>query len=287
MLDSPIILLGTHRSGSTWLGKVFSQHPILAYCEEPRHIWSWGNNYKPDDVLTAQDASPRIVEHIRRYFSHFVQMRGRQRLFEKTPSNCLRIPFIRQVYPEAKMLHIIRDGRSVFSSAEQLMASGYYRQSVLNRRLRNTLLETPLWQWPANASRVMDILQAKLTKQPIKFWGPRPKGWRHWVKHDSPNVILAKQWAAIINQAIQDSESIDQNFYYRIYYEDLVSRPRDIMSSIIDFLEIDDVNSFIHNFEKTVDPTRRDQWSTLLPESKITEIRPYMESTLKQLGYSW
>lgn len=30
MTKEPIILLGSHRSGTTWLGDVFSQHPGLA-----------------------------------------------------------------------------------------------------------------------------------------------------------------------------------------------------------------------------------------------------------------
>ena len=58
---SPIILIGTHRSGTTWLGQVLSRHSSLAYWVEPRYVWSWGNNYKPDDVLTKINAKPRII----------------------------------------------------------------------------------------------------------------------------------------------------------------------------------------------------------------------------------
>lgn len=287
MDHSPIILLGTHRSGTTWLGQALSQHPSLAYWEEPRYVWSWGNNYKPDDVLTAQDATPKIVQHIRDRFSRFVSEQKKPRLFEKTPSNCLRVPFIRQVYPEAKILHIIRDGRSVFSSAERLKTVGYYRQDVLVKRFQRILVETPVWEWPAMLSRVTYTLRAKVTNQPIKFWGPRPRGWHDWVKSNTPNVILAKQWTATINQALKDTDGLDSRVYHRLSYEDLVARPRAVMGEAVEFLGLNNSDRFLTEFEKTVDPSSQHKWSRLISADKLAEIRPYLEPVLIQLGYSW
>ena len=284
---SPVILIGTHRSGTTWLGQVLSGHPGLAYWVEPRYVWSWGNNYKPDDVLTKINATPRIINHIRQRFHKFVKDQGKKRLLEKTPSNCLRLSFIRAVYPEAKILHIIRDGRSVFNSAQEILNTGYYPQELLNRRLLEMLLETPISEVPTHVPRIAEILKSKLTGRPLKFWGPRPQGWREWIKQDPPNVILAKQWAATINQAINDGALIDSNLYYRFYYEEMMARPREIMSNIIDFAELSDADNLINYVESTVDPSRQNKWRKLLNQATLEEIRPYMESTLNQLGYEW
>ena len=285
--DCPIILLGTHRSGTTWLGSFFSNYPEFAYWEEPRSVWSWGNNYKPDDVLQAKDARPRVSQHIRRRFARFVEESGKRRLFEKTPSNCLRVPFIRKIYPNAKILHVIRDGRSVFSSAEQLMISGYCRPNVLSRRIGEILVETPFWEWPASFSRLTDITVAKVTKRPMKFWGPRPKGWRDWVRSDSSNVLLAKQWVASINCAMEDTQDMDSQHYYRVKYEDLVSCPSVTMKAVVDFLEIADAQRLANRFAETVDVTTQKPWTKLLSSSSLQEIRPYLEPTIKQLGYEW
>jgi len=284
---SPIILIGTHRSGTTWLGEVLSGHSSLAYWVEPRYVWSWGNNYKPDDVLTNTDVSSRIIKHIRQRFDNFLQNEGKERFLEKTPSNCLRLSFIRTVYPEAKILHIIRDGRSVFSSASEILNTGYYRQDVLSRRLLEMLSETPTWELPAHFSRIAETLKSKLTGRPLKFWGPRPQGWHEWIKQDSPNVILAKQWTAIINQATRDAEAINTNHYYRFYYEELMFKPREIMSNIVKFAELSDPENLISYVESTVDPTRKNKWRKVLNEATLEEIRPYMEPTLNQLGYGW
>ena len=97
--EPPVILVGTQRSGTTWLGDLFALHPRLAYWPEPRHVWTWGNSYKPDDVLTEADARPVVVRHIRSVFERFVRRHGKDRLVEKTPSNCLRVPFVHAVFP--------------------------------------------------------------------------------------------------------------------------------------------------------------------------------------------
>ena len=284
---SPIILIGTHRSGTSWLGQVLSSHPSLGYWKEPRYIWSWGNNYQPDDVLTKNNATPKIIKHIRQRFYKFIKNHGKERLLEKTPSNCLRVSFIRAIYPEAKILHIIRDGRSVFNSANEILNTGYYRQEVLSRRLLEMFWETPTWEIPAQLPRITETLKSKLTGRPLKFWGPRPQGWRDWLQQDTPNVILAKQWAATINQAIYDAAFIDSNNYYRFYYEELMTKPREIMSNIVDFAELSDSEDLINYVEKTVDPARQNKWCKVVNKETLEEIRPYIESTINQLGYQW
>ena len=107
-------------------------------------------------------------------------------------------------------------------------------------------LETPTWEIPTQIPRVTEILKSKLIGRPLTFWGPRPQGWREWIKQDSPNVMLAKQWAATINQAIRDSDLINSNNYYRFYYEELMTKPREIMSNIVEFSELSDAEDLIN-----------------------------------------
>lgn len=287
MSKQPILLIGTHRSGTTWLAQQLAQHATLAYWSEPRYVWSWGNSYKPDDVLTEADVQPEIAHHIRDRFAQYVATQGKQRLFEKTPSNCFRISFIQKVFPEAKIIHIIRDGRSVFRSADQLMTTGYYRQDVLQRRTLEMLQETQVREWPAHIPRILETLRRKITRQPLKFWGPRPPGWREWIKTDTQNVILAKQWAAAVSFAVRDSASLRSNQYLRFRYEDLMTYPSQTLRQIFEFAELSNDSDLISQIAQTVDTSRQFKWRDALDESLIEEIKPYVKPVLTSLGYEW
>ena len=287
-LNSPIILIGTHRSGTSWLFKqVFSTHPDLAGWKEPRYVWEWGNNYKQNDVLTAEDARPEVIEHIRNRFAKFVQDQGKKRLFEKTPSNCLRIPFINKIYPEAKIIHIIRDGRANFASLADMMEGNFYRQDFLNSRLVEMIRETPLIGIPAYFPLITDTIASKLLKRPNKSWGPRPEGWQEWAKKDSKNILLAKRWAATMYQCIEDVKQTNPKYYYRFRYEDLIAQPQKIMSEIVDFTELEGGQQIVADVVKTVDPSRQERWRSKISSETLAEVKPYLQPALERLGYSW
>ena len=39
IVSRPILVVGTHRSGTTLLGRALGHHPEVAYWEEPRHVF--------------------------------------------------------------------------------------------------------------------------------------------------------------------------------------------------------------------------------------------------------
>ena len=132
-LNRPAILLGTHRSGTTWLGDALSQAPELAYWPEPRQVWVYRNWFRDDDRLTEADATPPIARYIRSRFDRFTRRHSATRFCEKTPSNCLRVPFVREVLPDARFVLIIRDGRAVLRSTQEIHRQGVYYRRILDR----------------------------------------------------------------------------------------------------------------------------------------------------------
>lgn len=286
-MKSPIILIGTQRSGTTWLTRVFSHHPELACWMEPRYVWSWGNNYCPDDVLTTANANPRVIRHIRQRFHQFVEHHGKVRLFEKTPSNCLRLPFINQVFPEAKIIHVIRDGRSVLSSTNNMLEVGFYRSDMLRSRFKEMLRETPITEWPAYWPRIQETLISKLLRRPLPFWGPRPAGWKDWLDKYPQPVIISQQWVATVSKAVEDGNKLSPSQYYRFKYEDLIDKPKETMTSIVEFAELSNSQPLIEYAVKTADPSRQKPWKSLIDSETLQQVRPYLEKTLNTLGYEW
>lgn len=263
------------------MGDVLSRSSDLAYWSEPRQVWSYGNWFRPDDLLTYEDATPAVIRHIHKRFSRYVRQHKAKRLCEKTPSNCLRIDFIRAVYPHAKIIFLLRDGRAVFRSTQEIQEKG-----VDWSRLRQRIAESSILDAPAYFSKLPWLFN-KILRRPNRFWGVRPPGWKQWLKTDSPNVLLAKQWSESIVRAKQDFDRWPDAQKIKLRYEDIIKNPTDACFTLTQFLEISDPQNVTDYLLKTADSSRAFMWQTELENELLEEVKPYMEETLNQLGYDW
>ncbi len=280
--ERPIILIGTQRSGTTWLGHLLGSHPDVAFWDEPRHVWTWSNAKTPDDRLTAEHARPEVADHIRRVFAAHAAERGKPRFAEKTPSNCLRVPFIRAVFPEARFLLVVRDGRSVLRSTSEIMRSGVPVSRVWKRAV-----ETPPREWPAYAGQIVGVLKSKITGSKIKYWGPRPPGWAEWIEDDHPDIVLAKQWAHTLDAARTDLRSIGDDTFHEFRYDDLARHPRTTLTAIFEFAGLSVDQRVIAQAESSARPQSIDKWRSELDDESLDRIRPHMQPLLDELGYQW
>ncbi len=109
------LIVGCARSGTSILGELIASHPEVAYKHEAHAVWNKaGLGVNESHRLTEAHATDKVIRKIRKRFA--AEM-GQARLFvEKCPRSILRIPFIRKVFPEAKIIHIVRDGRDVACS---------------------------------------------------------------------------------------------------------------------------------------------------------------------------
>lgn len=121
----PIFVLGVPRSGTTLLRLMLDSHPAIA-CG-PETPWLCGHQARsimalcdlladepqgycasfnmPRDVVTgaARDLVSRLMEE-------YARARGKSRWAEKTPDNALHVDFLATLFPEAKFIHLARDG---------------------------------------------------------------------------------------------------------------------------------------------------------------------------------
>jgi hypothetical protein len=238
----PIFIVGTGRCGSTAFHRLFGAHPQLmwlsGFAEEfPSHPeWNrWavtavgnrlirsifgkrikpGENYgfwyahaygfaEPGRDLVAADVTPRVRRQLHRVFERMLTRR-RHRLFIKL-TGWSRIGFLNDVFPDAKFIHIVRDGRAVASS----------------------YLHINEWQWrgwygPSNWR-----------------YGPlSPEDQAAWETSGRSFAALAGiQWR-LHTRAIETARAgIDPERYLQVRYEDYCADPVSVCRGVVDFAEL-------------------------------------------------
>lgn len=129
-VQRPVFILGCGRSGTTILGQSLAKHPRVTYLNEPRRLWFaaypetdiWTARAERREgrlVLTASDVRPEATRELHRRFLRETRRRGRPVLVEKLPANSFRLGFIHRMFPDARFVHIHRNGREVARSIEK------------------------------------------------------------------------------------------------------------------------------------------------------------------------
>ena len=142
VFDRPVFIISAPRSGSTLLFETLQRAPAIHTIGSESHrliesIPTLGiaDRGFESNRLQAIDATPDVRDELRaRFRARAVDRDGtpaptasRFRLLEKTPKNALRIPFLREVFPEALFVYLYRDPRQVLSSMIDAWLSGKFQ----------------------------------------------------------------------------------------------------------------------------------------------------------------
>ena len=134
--DRMIFVVGARRSGTNWIGRIIEAHPDVAAVRSESHLfshgisplmacfqhaskgsWQVGSIYMERDDLTA--ALRTFCDTV---FASVLadDDTGATRLLERTPHHSRYLQAIGAVYPDARVVHIVRDGRDVIRSLQQM-----------------------------------------------------------------------------------------------------------------------------------------------------------------------
>ncbi len=277
----PILLLGNVRSGTSMVQGFFEQCPGVVSWFEPRTVWMYADPSRRHDRFTAEDATPKVKAYIRKRFAKQQQTLG-GRIMEKTPSNVMRLPYVHAIFPECKLIYIVRDPLAQVSSSEFRA-----RNAINPRHARRRVLETPKTQlhhylWRA----LVDHFRKKvLRRKHVSVWGVRYEGIYDDLKRTPREEVLAKQWAACSKQMAEDIAALPEGLVYQVRYEDLVADPATHFVAMCAHVGIEPPPEAIEQVRQTADPTRQGKWKRMDPQL-IEAILPHVESEMARHGYS-
>jgi hypothetical protein len=150
-----IVIGGAPRSGTTLVRRTLDRHPSICCGPESSillpgafHPTSVATSYKlPAAELEAMlAASPSQGAFVDAFAERYRRQRGRPRWAEKTPLNIRCIDWVLERFPEARVIHVIRDGRDVVCSMRQ-HPDRRWADGAWQRELRPQPLDDLLRRW--------------------------------------------------------------------------------------------------------------------------------------------
>lgn len=277
-----MIIIAAGRSGTKMLRDIlirlqgFGTWP----CDEINYIWRCGNREHPTDELQEVHARPEVIRYIRNEFKRLGDRQRLETIVEKTCANSLRVGFVNAVFPHARFIFLIRDGRDVTASA----ASRWKGGSSLAYLLRKARF-IPRQDLAFYLSRYACNYWHRFRNQERRLatWGPRFAGLDDLAARLDLEEVCARQWEACVLQAAAGLARIPDQDVYRLRYEDFVAHPAALLEELGRFFGLRISAEDCASWTRSVSRDRLGSWKLLLksPE-KISQL---LLPTLRQFGY--
>jgi hypothetical protein len=222
-------IFGHARSGTTLLMRLVRLHPEV-HCNYQAHFFTrqpllkslvdtpeaeeWLNR-KSNRWNQGHDLSPLVLRAAADFImEHDAAREGKQIVGDKSPSSTIHGQAVRDmhsIYPDAKLIYIVRDGRDV----------------LISERFRN-LVEESRFLKPED-KQIID----ELRKDPTQF----TNGTRS-IFTESVIRRVARGWVTNLEETDAEGRRLFGENYCSLRYEDLLTRPFEEMKKLWNFLTV-------------------------------------------------
>ena len=262
LIERPIFIVSTPRSGSTLLFETIVRAPALFTVGAESHerieqvadffpgARGWTSNR-----LEAADATGESVEALAERFFTVLRdregqpARGPVRMLEKTPKNALRVPFFAEAWPDASFVYLYREPRATLASMIEAWSTGRFR----------TYPRLPDW-----SGLPWSLLLV-----------PR---WRELIGKPLPEVVAA-QWATTTDILIGDLQALPRERVRTLDYDSFIADPQATMERLAGSLDLGwdaQLGPALPPSRFTTSRPAKDKWMRLAPV--IQSILPIVEA---------
>lgn len=244
-------IFGHARSGTTLLARLVRLHPKV-YCNWQAHFFtrppflkSLVDTPEAEEWLTrrsnrwnrGRDLSPLVL----RAAADFIMERdaakeGARIVGDKSPSSLIHGQAVRDlhaVYPDAKLVYIVRDGRDV----------------IISERFRNFVEESKFMT--AKDKRI--IADLRLDSAPFSD-GRRSIFTESFIRR------TAQGWVENLTRSEKESQRLFGENYFTLRYEDLLERPFDEMKKFWEFLGVEVDKSLGKAIDEELSSNPDEEW---------------------------
>jgi omega-hydroxy-beta-dihydromenaquinone-9 sulfotransferase len=285
-IDRPIFITGLGRSGTTiihtllskhahvnWLSLLCGKFPSRPYLNRwlmraldiplvniylrwrfvPLENYGfWDLHYRgffnPCRDLFASDVDPATTKSLRKAFSQLVTAKRNRLLIKIT--GVPRISFLHAIFPDAKFVHVTRDGRAV----------------------ENSRMRTPFWTgWEG-----------------LNLWaGEMPAHYREeWERHRHSFVALAGiEWKTHLDQMNELERNYPQINILKVKYEAFCADPIVQLREIAEFCELSWDTGFENHLKQQYVGSENSKWQQDLTQEQQAILEDVLAERLVEQGY--
>lgn len=292
-------IIGSSRSGTTILENILNCHPEIAAWYEPYYLWERYFSAVEDDVWQEEHLRTRRKEAIRREFGLFALKSQKMIVIDKLPTHVFNVRIIHKIFPHAKWIHIVRDGRDVTLSIKKEWDR---RRRIVEKRSFIGILQTassmlkrqPFWRYRIMAT--IYELASNASLNPLKYlnkskwngsvgWGPRFKGWKEYYYSHSSLEFNAMQWVKSVEAVRKIWSSLPEENKIEIRYEDLLMSPAETLSNVLNMLGVAPPADFFAKIPK-LKKANFNKWAKEFTAEEISKIKPVLAPMINDLGYA-
>lgn len=299
-----VFIIGPPRSGTTLLGWILDLHPSLSTWIEPYYIWDYHFREFPHDQMSENEVNDEVRHWIRHEFARYAKALRSDIVVDKSPRNCLKIPFIKSIFPEAQYIFILRDGRDSILSINKLWEKErqfFLKTGITDRRFLEKLRLLKLWlslrpTWHYKLQSVLFEMGPpkywlkKKTLNQIRWggrfgWGPRFEGWQKIIDRISLLEFNAYQWVNCARGILDNINLLPKNRSYFIFYEDLIQDPNNQIKRLFSYLGLETPTQ-LNGFITRIRSNNTQRWLKEFSSNDLKKIGPIIGKSMIEMKYA-
>jgi len=201
--------------------------------------------------LTADDVTPHLRHRFRDFFIKRISAQ-RKAVFIHKYTGWSRIAFFKEIFPDARFVHVIRDGRAVANSFLQMdWWTGYLGPGNWNL--------------------------GPLSAEDQEFWQ---------AKDCSFAVLAGMAWRILIRSIEADLEAIPETDKLVFRYEDYLSEPGLHCKEILELADVQMDADYAGRVKRVkVKPGRKQAFLSDLSAEQVEDLEELLATDLERLGY--
>jgi hypothetical protein len=201
--------------------------------------------------LTAADAAPWLERRLRRFFDRRAEEQGRAVFMHKF-TGWPRARLLAAVFPEARFVHVYRDGRSVANSLLQVRWWRGYRG-------------VPAWRF------------GDLTGEERRDWEATGCSWAY---------LAGLEWQRLMAAFEAARDEIGSERWLDVRYENFVARPGEETTAILRFAGLEPWDGLERHLQRlSVSEGRKDAYREELRPEDVALLDSLLAPTLERWGY--